>query len=337
MSIKYHDGEQWRDSYPSPPLRRPVDGGSSGSAVNANWAQNDPTQPDYVKNRTHWVEGELSTIEWDGSTDGRECVSVLDDLTLCKLSDVIISTDELIGNQMYFSDGSSIAVAESDVMMDDDVHMYTVANLYCVMQTEIYGVTFPGTGMYAAVEDVHVTKIEYGKQTVHQIDRKFIPDDTMVVPLEASFTQNGSDYDGYAWTECDPADIIAAYKAGKHIILKCMSNSFVTLYLPLKYTDEYNTMLNFSASVPDEDGTVQHWFVAWLQHYGWTATVRVRSVLPEVTAANNGAFLRVVDGAYALVNLNDVSAPITDLTAAPTAKDYNRLLAALRAAGVLAE
>lgn len=280
-----------------------VPGEISEAQVQSDWTQNDSTQSDYVKNRTHWVEGELNTIEWDGSTDGRECVSPTESITLCKISDVLVDIEELIGNQMYFSDGSHITVAEPDVMIDDGIYM--VADLYGIAQTEIMGVSFPSPGMYATVHDVYVTKIEYGNQIVHQLDRKFIPDDTLVVPLEASFTQNGSDYNGYAWTECDEADIIAAYKAGKQIIVECKSSSFLTMRLPLKFADE--TLLNFSASVPNEDGTVRHWVVYWRKHYGWTVTVMNRATLPPVSSDNNGAFLRVVDGAYMLVNLTDVS------------------------------
>lgn len=33
MSIKYHDGSGWRDTYPRPPLRRPVAGGNTGQNV----------------------------------------------------------------------------------------------------------------------------------------------------------------------------------------------------------------------------------------------------------------------------------------------------------------
>ena len=37
-------------------------GSGSGASVQADMAQNDPAQPDYVKNRTHWVEGSFEEI-----------------------------------------------------------------------------------------------------------------------------------------------------------------------------------------------------------------------------------------------------------------------------------
>lgn len=340
MSIKYHDGEQWRDSYPSPPLRRPVDGGSSGSAVNANWAQNDPTQPDYVKNRTHWVEGELSTIEWDGVTEGKP-----EFYGFFKASEAVLPLSEVIGGKIVIPGVGEFEISEESVYDDIDnfgLYMIDIGSQpgIMVVLSIVDGAAEdipPETGLYFASDLPSGSYLAYGNQTIHQIDKKFIPDDTLIVPLNVSFTQNGSDYEGYAYTDMIEEDIIAAHRAGKSVVLKCVSNSFVNTYLPLKYTDEYNTILNFSASVPNEDGTVRHWFIAWLQHYGWTATVRVRNVLPAVTTDNNGAFLRVVNGAYALVNLTDVSTTVADVTAAPTAADFNALLAALRAAGVLAE
>ena len=42
-------------------------GGGGGASVQADLAQNDPTQPDYVKNRTHWVEsGDMTDIPVNG-------------------------------------------------------------------------------------------------------------------------------------------------------------------------------------------------------------------------------------------------------------------------------
>lgn len=63
MSINYHDGHDWKDAYKRPPLRRPVDGGSSGSAVNANWAQNDESAADYIKNRPFYDKQETLISE----------------------------------------------------------------------------------------------------------------------------------------------------------------------------------------------------------------------------------------------------------------------------------
>jgi hypothetical protein len=67
-------------------------------SVNSDWNQNDPTKPDYVKNRTHWEEGNQTIIEWDGNTEGLEQwdFTMLGSM-LYKVSDATPTLDELYG------------------------------------------------------------------------------------------------------------------------------------------------------------------------------------------------------------------------------------------------
>lgn len=52
------------------------DSDSSRIQINtqADWSTNSEADPSYVKNRTHWAEGESVNITWDGDTTGKTVV-----------------------------------------------------------------------------------------------------------------------------------------------------------------------------------------------------------------------------------------------------------------------
>lgn len=74
----------------------------------ADLSVNDPNAPGYVANRTHWKEEALIPLDilWDGVTDGRVHVTTYDEYTFYKVSDIILSDDELKKCIVYY--GSSV-------------------------------------------------------------------------------------------------------------------------------------------------------------------------------------------------------------------------------------
>ena len=159
-------------------------GSGSGSSVQADMAQNDPEQPDYVKNRTHWVEGSGATIEWDGNTEGLESAAAF--TSLYKMSGATPSQAELTGGVLGAVDPDNnneyIEVELTDekfasVSDFECINCLFVGQFIVAFDTEISFMgteyTLPSTGIW--VVDIF-RKLTYGSTTYHPLDEAFIPD-----------------------------------------------------------------------------------------------------------------------------------------------------------------
>lgn len=188
--IKYYDPESgdWKCADQA---------NSSGSSQNADLSQNDPTQPDYIKNRTHWVEGEQTAIEWDGNTEGRG-VWYADGSGYCKVSDTTIPQEEVFGGSVTRSDGTTMDGISIEAIMVG-TNCYGIGNMILVAYAT--NVTFmdvemvlPDTGVYFMYTDSigYISKLTYGSVAVHQLDEKFIPDSiartASTLPMPATAT-----------------------------------------------------------------------------------------------------------------------------------------------------
>ena len=156
----------------------------SGEQVSPDWNQNDPTQPDYVKNRTHWVEGSGATIEWDGNTEGLESAAAF--TSLYKMSGATPTQAELTGGVLGAVDPDNnneyIEVELTDekfasVSDLECINCLFVGQFIVAYDTEISFMgteyTLPSTGIW--VMDIF-RKLTYGSTTYHPLDEAFIPD-----------------------------------------------------------------------------------------------------------------------------------------------------------------
>lgn len=130
-----------------------------------------------------WVEGNLTVIEWNGNTEGRDSVAVNTSTTLVKVSDALPDVSEFYGATIHLSDGSIHSISQEYV--DDAGALYVVACgeipvIYCIKETSIQEIEFPSTGLYTVLfadETVpYFTMVEFGTGEIHKIDEKFIPD-----------------------------------------------------------------------------------------------------------------------------------------------------------------
>jgi hypothetical protein len=81
---------------------------ANGNAVaqeiaQSNWNQNDETAPDYVKNRTHWIDSDTTTINWDGDFESEGLITAYGymggmHLNYVKVSDSTPSLNEICNN-----------------------------------------------------------------------------------------------------------------------------------------------------------------------------------------------------------------------------------------------
>ncbi len=123
-----------------------------------DWNQNDPTAPDYIKNRIggYYETQTFEDIVWDGNTDGRESITLGGSQNLYKISDFFIDSDTLIGktytlynseedgNEIIFTITSKMIVTLSNTLYTIDDGNIIVSNAACIFE----GITIPSPGIY---------------------------------------------------------------------------------------------------------------------------------------------------------------------------------------------
>lgn len=149
----------------------------------ANWNQSDPSAPDYVKNRTHYTEKAFEDITWDGDTEGRDIGYLNDKNCFCKVSDQILTVEDLVGSKIINEIGTEIILKESDVVQatEDIIRIYSSAAVVVSTPTTYMGVAFPSAGVYSllntSLSTPSYTSAFIAKETVHKLDEKYIPDE----------------------------------------------------------------------------------------------------------------------------------------------------------------
>lgn len=85
------------------------------SAVQSDYAQNDSTQPDYIKNRPFYREG--YSYEWNGTTpDETKKISGSDSrFYFYKISDSTMAVSNLVGAKATMQSGSSLLITEASI------------------------------------------------------------------------------------------------------------------------------------------------------------------------------------------------------------------------------
>lgn len=168
----------------------------------ADWSQNDPNAPDYVKGRTHWTEEGIS-LSWDGNKDGRDvCFVNLDfGIYLYKVTDKYFDAQTLTDAYIV---GSKYTLGTTDYVMDvtEDVgvpcaicvHSRYSAVISIAEPVNISDyIVAPSAGTYLADlsgyygwDDVNETDVEIGyvklvttNGIVHKLDKRFLPDDVV--------------------------------------------------------------------------------------------------------------------------------------------------------------
>ena len=197
-------------------------GGGSGGGVQSNWNQNDPTKPDYVKNRTHHEEIGQHTFEFKAS-----------DFAVNPLFDPLYSV--IVEKTLEFipENGSIVTVLIDGEKFEYPCLVNTVG-MSCGNPTELFqGVN--GACFHWAKEDgrwlaLVLTKepptqsvsVSFSGVKIHKIERKYIPDNIAnSVTLDLSYFTGGAvdkytdfktyyRYDGFAY-DC--------YVCGSGIIL----------------------------------------------------------------------------------------------------------------------
>lgn len=171
--------------------------------IQPDFTQNDPTAPDYVKNRTHYEEtavvNEPLNITWDGNTEGKVSVDRVDGFGViaCKVSDAILTKEQIEKGFSFVAKGyEDSPYSEQDLTINsienslvfalqkDEIGFISVHN----DNTEWYDFVFPEKGLYFTVsyafeEPAYILSftttepVEHTKTAVHKLDKKYLPDD----------------------------------------------------------------------------------------------------------------------------------------------------------------
>lgn len=160
--------------------------GNGGASVQPDWYQNDSTQPDFIKNKTHWEENGQTVIEWDGNTDGRDSFVFSNsdnNVTFYKVSDIIPLPSEVIGGTEVFTnnDGTVFSYTITSDSVYENEGCFSALEVLFITKTDFtfngVSITAPSTGCYFPyLGGNYISNITYNSVIVHQIDEKFIPD-----------------------------------------------------------------------------------------------------------------------------------------------------------------
>ena len=165
------------------------------ASVQADWNQNDPEQPNYVENRTHYEEGRRSllNIVWDGTYDESrysvDCVMDGEQMTYVKVSDVVLTPAEAA---QCTTTTSNYENAVSTYAFDDafihDVFVLIVRNAPYKFEVSDEPVIFEQTGIYFASipNNLYVSQLKSETVTipgsdviVHRLANKYLPENVV--------------------------------------------------------------------------------------------------------------------------------------------------------------
>lgn len=130
----------------------------------------------------HWndIEGKPFggyKFTWDGNTEGKDTVSVDGgNVTMCKVSDEIVTPQDLDGAKMTISSGEVIEVSSADFSETDGAYTYKNSSIALIPNAmTVAGLNFPSGGVYfMKLNNVfHVAELS----NLQTIDPKYLPVD----------------------------------------------------------------------------------------------------------------------------------------------------------------
>lgn len=182
--------------------------GDSAAAAPANWSENNPSAPGYIKNRTHYYT-EPFTLSWDGEKSDREVIVEGDDVCFTKYHKIGDIPDKNLIYKLtpsdvtmvyHFIDSTYIGNLRELGIVKDNFRItegkgYIMLNEYIIFTYEPDAaiqfhansdlIVFPNTGVYVydyadidLEERTYIRDINFS-QGVKKLDIEFIPDEAL--------------------------------------------------------------------------------------------------------------------------------------------------------------
>lgn len=152
----------------------------------ANWNQNDATQPDYINNRTHYDAG-IADFTPSGSWTLSSSVTGLPSgmATGCHVGNVKVASDKII--PISYDIGPMFGLNRTNVGFGEVIHNTTgpafdfcVDIIYTGGQWNLFFYTSDGT-LYGATPTISNVK------TVAQLNKKYLPMNDIISAVKASY------------------------------------------------------------------------------------------------------------------------------------------------------
>lgn len=152
-----------------------VGGGAGGDSLSADYAQNNSSAADYIKNRPFYAE---PWITWDGSTEGREVVNAPGTGEAVQISTETPTQEELLGASVVFSDGRKQTLSADDFQPGTNALSIIIGEGVCITYADnvnVAGMVIPKKGFYVmkSTDYPYLVSLQ-GNKTVYRIDPKFI-------------------------------------------------------------------------------------------------------------------------------------------------------------------
>lgn len=177
-------------------------GSGKGGGVQSDYAQNDETQMDYIKNRPggYYQTVPGVDIQWDGVVGDKPNVDVGGGMIWVKVSDEILTAEQMIGataTRVQGSGNQSALVTENDIMSGDGFVLVSEGFIVSFSKTTVkingHPLTVPETGTYFAY-------MEQDGETTY-ISGLTKPEVKELVPIPGELTNIKGGYDIPAKTD----------------------------------------------------------------------------------------------------------------------------------------
>lgn len=156
-------------------------GGTGGGGAQPDWNANEG-EAGHVLNRTHYVEKPFDSITWNGDITGKEEIVYNQNKSYYKVSDRILSVDDLLGAICKNNNGNSVTITEKNIMQPNEniIFLKLIGDIFVLSPTTYDGMTFNSSGVYIQ-KNVYGDYVSYtteiiARDVVHKLEEKYIPD-----------------------------------------------------------------------------------------------------------------------------------------------------------------
>lgn len=149
-----------------------------GEQVQSDYAQNDSTAKDYIKNRPGGYEGGYK-ITWDGDTTGKTVVDIDEGFSMVKVSDAILSQEDVIGGTINAGSAEVFTISSEMIVPIDESNFALGKYIVIVADAPaiFLEIELPEAGIYfVSAPSYGVNVNSLSKLIVFQYDDKYIPD-----------------------------------------------------------------------------------------------------------------------------------------------------------------
>ena len=181
----------------------------------SDWAQNDPTAKDYVRNRTHYVSRESRVVvpaqEVTTAVQNNFNIAVLNNADLDAIKTLYDSKDDTTFDVVFDGTSYSCKWFEQGGNRIPCFGNLAIAQEGSTDTGEPFAFSFGSVGNDAAiaiackVAGTHTVAVSYQQDVVHKIDGKFLPDD--IGAVQPDWGEQSEDAKGFIKNKPEPAVI----------------------------------------------------------------------------------------------------------------------------------